>query len=189
MGRQARTFPSRRAPAQVYGPRPPALSTSFHPPPTMDKSKLLDRVRAVARMRHLSLRTEQATRIGSGASSSSTTNATLPRWVPSTSASSSRTWPSRGVWPPRRRTSPSAHCYFSTGTCSKSNSLTSRASREQSDPHQVPVVFSRQEIDAFVSYLSGSYKLVAGLLYGSGLWLMEALRLRFNSTKSSSVEF
>src|SRR2546421_479416 len=43
---------------------------------------------------------------------------------------------------------------------------------------RVPVVFSRQEIDALMSYLSGTYKLIAGLLYGSGLRLMEALRLR-----------
>lgn len=45
-------------------------------------------------------------------------------------------------------------------------------------PARVPVVFTRAEATALVSHLSGTYKLIAGLLYGSGLRLMEALRLR-----------
>jgi integron integrase len=45
-------------------------------------------------------------------------------------------------------------------------------------PTRLPVVFSREEVDALLFHLSGTYKLIAGLLYGSGLRLMEALRLR-----------
>lgn len=45
-------------------------------------------------------------------------------------------------------------------------------------PVRLPVVFSRQEVDALLSRLPGSYKLMGGLLYGSGLRLMESLRLR-----------
>lgn len=45
-------------------------------------------------------------------------------------------------------------------------------------PSRVPVVLTRAEASALLSHLSGTYKLVAGLLYGSGLRLMEALRLR-----------
>jgi integrase len=45
-------------------------------------------------------------------------------------------------------------------------------------PARVPVVFTRSEVTTLLSKLSGTYKLIAGLLYGSGLRLMEALRLR-----------
>ena len=45
-------------------------------------------------------------------------------------------------------------------------------------PARIPVVFSRREAAALISNLTGTYKLIAGLLYGSGLRLMEALRLR-----------
>jgi integron integrase len=45
-------------------------------------------------------------------------------------------------------------------------------------PARVPVVFTRPEVTALLSRLSGTYKLIAGLLYGSGLRLTEALRLR-----------
>ena len=45
-------------------------------------------------------------------------------------------------------------------------------------PARLPVVFSRQEVDALLSRLPGVYNLVGGLLYGSGLRLTEALRLR-----------
>jgi integron integrase len=45
-------------------------------------------------------------------------------------------------------------------------------------PVRIPVVLTREEADRILSHLSGSYKLMACLLYGSGLRLMEALRLR-----------
>lgn len=45
-------------------------------------------------------------------------------------------------------------------------------------PRRVPVVFTRAEAAALLSHLSGTYKLIAALLYGSGLRLTEALRLR-----------
>src|SRR5918997_1331652 len=45
-------------------------------------------------------------------------------------------------------------------------------------PHRVPVVFTREEVGRLLAELSGTYSLVASLLYGSGLRLMEALRLR-----------
>jgi integron integrase len=45
-------------------------------------------------------------------------------------------------------------------------------------PKRLPVVLSRVEVRAILSRLSDPYLTVAGLLYGSGLRLMEALRLR-----------
>jgi len=42
----------------------------------------------------------------------------------------------------------------------------------------IPVVFTREEVSAILSHLTGTPHLVVSLLYGSGLRLMEALRLR-----------
>ncbi len=45
-------------------------------------------------------------------------------------------------------------------------------------PLVLPVVLTRAEVEALLSAMSGTSKLVASLLYGSGLRLMEALDLR-----------
>ena len=45
-------------------------------------------------------------------------------------------------------------------------------------PARVPVVLSKEEVRAILSRLSGSHRLMAELLYGSGLRLMECVRLR-----------
>jgi len=45
-------------------------------------------------------------------------------------------------------------------------------------PPKVPVVLSPEEVRAVLSQLNGQYRLMAQLLYGSGLRLLECLRLR-----------
>jgi integrase len=45
-------------------------------------------------------------------------------------------------------------------------------------PRRLPVVLSGEEVARLLDYLEGSPFLVASLLYGSGLRLLEALRLR-----------
>ncbi len=45
-------------------------------------------------------------------------------------------------------------------------------------PQRLPVVMTRDEVRAVLGEVQGSSRLVALLLYGSGLRLMEALRLR-----------
>jgi integron integrase len=45
-------------------------------------------------------------------------------------------------------------------------------------PERLPTVFSREEVHAILARLEGCSQLVAGLLYGAGLRLMECLRLR-----------
>lgn len=45
-------------------------------------------------------------------------------------------------------------------------------------PKRLPVVLSRQEVTLLMDRLSGEYQLMAKLMYGSGLRLMEVLRLR-----------
>ena len=45
-------------------------------------------------------------------------------------------------------------------------------------PVRVPVVLTTQEVNQVITAMSGTPQLVAKLLYGSGLRLMEGLRLR-----------
>jgi len=45
-------------------------------------------------------------------------------------------------------------------------------------PKRLPVVLSRDEVSQLLGNLKGTYALMAGLLYGSGLRLMECVRLR-----------
>jgi integron integrase len=45
-------------------------------------------------------------------------------------------------------------------------------------PHRIPVVLTRQEVRALLALFDGTYWLMAALLYGSGLRIMECLRLR-----------
>jgi integron integrase len=45
-------------------------------------------------------------------------------------------------------------------------------------PERLPVVFSRGEVRAILAHLDGQHWLMASLLYGAGLRLMECLRLR-----------
>jgi integron integrase len=43
---------------------------------------------------------------------------------------------------------------------------------------KLPTVLSKDEIDEFFNNIIGTYKVIAGLMYGSGLKLMECVRLR-----------
>ena len=45
-------------------------------------------------------------------------------------------------------------------------------------PHRLPVVMTRDEVRSVIHELHGLYRLMAGLMYGSGLRLMECLHLR-----------
>ncbi len=45
-------------------------------------------------------------------------------------------------------------------------------------PQRLPVVLTRQEVNAVLDGLSGIYRLMARLLYGTGMRLMECVRLR-----------
>jgi integron integrase len=45
-------------------------------------------------------------------------------------------------------------------------------------PKRMPVVMTRQEVQAVLTHLDGTVWLIASLLYGSGLRIMECLRLR-----------
>ena len=52
-------------------------------------------------------------------------------------------------------------------------------------PRRLPVVLSREEVERLLSRLEGSPCLVASILYGSGLRLLEALQLRGIAKRAS----
>jgi site-specific recombinase XerD len=50
-------------------------------------------------------------------------------------------------------------------------------------PAKLPVVLTRSEVKEIFAHLHGTPKLMAGLLYGSGLRLMECVRLRVHPVR------
>jgi site-specific recombinase XerD len=50
-------------------------------------------------------------------------------------------------------------------------------------PQRLPVVFTREEVKAVLSHLSGTHWLMASLLYGAGLRLIECLKLRVHPVR------
>jgi integron integrase len=144
----------------------------------MDQPKLLDRVRAVARVRHLSLSTED----------------NYCNWIRRFILFHRKRHPSEmGVEEIRQFLSHLA-VEANVAASTQNQALCAllflyrdvlrvelpyvegieRARR----PARVPVVFTRQEVERLLAQLNGTPKLIASLLYGSGLRLMEALRLR-----------
>ncbi|MDP8568456.1 integron integrase [Methylophilus aquaticus] len=55
-------------------------------------------------------------------------------------------------------------------------------------PKSMPVVLNKQEVQAVLGHLDGSMWLIASLLYGSGLRVMECLRLRVNDVDFAKRE-
>ena len=55
-------------------------------------------------------------------------------------------------------------------------------------PQRLPVVLTREEVASVLAELDGTLWLIASLLYGSGMRLMEALRLRVKDVEFSRLE-
>lgn len=55
-------------------------------------------------------------------------------------------------------------------------------------PKRLPVVLTREEVQAVLTRLEGTQWLIAGLLYGAGLRIMEAVRLRVKDVEFSRRE-
>src|SRR6266446_2676057 len=55
-------------------------------------------------------------------------------------------------------------------------------------PQRLPVVLERDEVAALLGRMTGSNGLIARLLYGSGLRLMEAVRLRVKDLELNRLE-
>jgi len=55
-------------------------------------------------------------------------------------------------------------------------------------PQRLPVVLTVAEVRAVLAQMSGTYWLIAGLLYGAGLRVMEAVRMRVKDIEFSRLE-
>src|SRR5471032_166227 len=141
--------------------------------------------------------------IGRSASSVSTGCATRARCGKQRSANSSLIWHGRAGWllPPRIKRS--VPCFLTPSpppaqSASRPSRLTRGYPRRSAlykevlkeeigwlgnvarakKPARLPVVLTRDEVHKLFSHLQGTPRLMAGLLYGSGLRLMECVRLR-----------
>jgi len=144
----------------------------------MDKPRLLDRLRAALRARHYSLRTEEAyvawvrryvlfhgkrhpDEMGEAEINAFLTDLAVAKKVAASTQNQAL----------------SALLFLYRDVLGKSLESLGDVVRARR-PERLPVVLSPAEVRAVLSRLDGVPRLVATLLYGSGLRLMEALRLR-----------
>ena len=142
------------------------------------KPRLLDEVRAVARMRHLSIRTEKA----------------YVSWIRRFIFFHHKRHPREmgeveirafishlavegAVTASTQTVALSALLFLYRDVLKQELPYVSNIERARK-PKRLPTVFTRDEIRCLLASLEGTHWLIAGLLYGSGLRLMECLRLR-----------
>jgi len=142
------------------------------------KPRLFDEVRNVARMRHLSIRTEQA----------------YVQWIRRFILFHQKRHPREmgeteirvfishlavegGITASTQTVALSALLFLYRDVLKRDLPYVSNIERARK-PKRLPTVFTRDETKRILSNLEGTHWLVAGLLYGSGLRLMECLRLR-----------
>jgi integron integrase len=156
------------------GNMPPTLSPAVSP----DKPKLLEQVRDVIRRKHFSIRTEQA----------------YTDWIrrfilfhgkrhpremsePEVTAFLTHLSRERNVAASTQNQALSALLFLYKEVLKQEIGWLEGVERSKK-PVRLPVVLTRDEVHAVFSGLRGTVKLMAGLLYGSGLRLMECVRLR-----------
>jgi integron integrase len=144
----------------------------------MTKPKLLDQVRYVARLKHLSFRTEQS----------------YSHWIKRFILFHNKRHPALMAETEIRHFL--SHLALNENVAGSTQSVALSALlflyrdvlkldlnyvegiERAKKPKRVPVVLTRSEVSALLDHLSGTMRLMAGLLYGSGLRLMECVRLR-----------
>ncbi|TWT22242.1 integron integrase [Luteimonas marina] len=157
-------------------------------PPVDARPKLLDEVRARMRLKHYSLRTEQAYLYW------------IRRYIHANGKRHPRTLDGKAVETFLTRLATDDHVAPSTQNQALSAILflyrevlalklpwmkdVVRAKRAP----KLPVVLSRAEVERLLEQFSGRDWLMAGLLYGSGLRLMECLRLRIKDVDFARTE-
>ncbi len=144
----------------------------------MEKPKLLDQVRAALRVRHMSYRTEQ----------------TYGHWIKRFIFFHNRKHPlemgeahvsaflsylavEKRVAAPTQNQALCAILFLYRNVLKKDLGWIDDIERAKR-PRRLPVVFTRDEVRAILARLDGVLWVIAALLYGSGLRLMECLRLR-----------
>jgi integron integrase len=153
---------------------PPIIASSRVP----NKPKLLDQVRDVVRRKHYSIRTEQA----------------YIDWIKRFIIYHNKRHPAemaeeevarflthlardRDVAPSTQNQALSALLFLYKEVLKREIGWLEKVERAKKPP-KLPVVLSRTEVKRIFAHLHGVPKLMAGLLYGSGLRLMECVRLR-----------
>jgi len=144
----------------------------------MPERKLLDQVRDVARLRHLSLRTEQAY------------IAWIKRYIffhqkrhpRDLGAEDVRTFLTHLAVDGKVAASTQNQAFHALLFLYRQVlklELANIAGVERAQiSRNLPVVFTKEEAQAVIAHLKGENKLIASLLYGAGLRIMEAVRLR-----------
>jgi integron integrase len=142
------------------------------------KPRLLDEVREVCRMRHLSLRTEQAY-INWIKRFIFFHNKRHPRDMGENEirAFISHLAVEDGVAASTQTVALGALLFLYRDVLKQELPYVGNIERARK-PKRLPVVFTRDETKRIFANLEGTHWLIAGLLYGSGLRLMECLRLR-----------
>jgi integron integrase len=142
------------------------------------KPRLIDEVRRVARTRHLSLRTEDAylnwirrfIRFHHKKHPREMGEQEIRSFISDLAVNG-------GIAASTQTVALSALLFLYRDVLKKDLPYVSNIERARK-PKRLPTVFTRDETKRILSNLEGTHWLVAGLLYGSGLRLMECLRLR-----------
>ncbi|MEJ7665265.1 MAG: hypothetical protein WKG07_39940 [Hymenobacter sp.] len=142
-------------------------------------SQLLDDVRTTLRLKHYSIRTEAGLRrLSSAASSSTTTNAIRATWASMRFVSTCRTWlTDRQVAASTQNVALAALLFLYKEVLHIELPLIDGVERAKR-PQRVPVVLTPDEVKRVLAPSTGTHHLMASLLYGAGLRLMECVRLR-----------
>jgi integron integrase len=153
--------------------------------PQMSSPKLLDQVRTVARLKHYSIKTEQA----------------YVHWIKRYIFFHQKRHPAEmaeteirqflshlavhlNVSASTQTVALSALLFLYRDVLKRSLPYIDHIERAKPSRH-LPVVFTRAEVQTVLAHLSGTHLLLASLLYGAGLRLMEALRLRIKDVDFS----
>jgi integron integrase len=146
--------------------------------PAANKPKLLDQVRDVIRRRHYSIRTEQVY-IDWIKRFILYHNKRHPKEMAEEEVAAFLTHLARdrNVAPSTQNQALSALLFLYKDVLKQEIGWLENVERAKK-PSRLPVVLTRSEIKRVFAHLHGTPKLMAGLLYGSGLRLMECVRLR-----------
>ena len=153
---------------------PPSLPISA----SQNKPKLLDQVRDVIRRKHFSIRTEQ-TYVDWIRRFILFHNKRHPREMAETEITAFLTHLARvGRVAASTQNQALSALLFLYKEVLKQNLGYLQGVERAKRPSRLPVVLTRDEVHKIFAHMHGTYRLMAGLLYGSGLRLMECVRLR-----------
>lgn len=144
----------------------------------MEKPRLLDRVRSVIRIRHYSRRTEQAY-VYWIRQFILFHNKRHPLEMGKAEVESYLTWlaEKRNVAAATQNQALNAILFLYRDVLEVEIGRLEGVTRARK-PKRLPVVLSRKEVSAILNSMDGTPRLVASLLYGAGLRLLDGLRLR-----------